>query len=92
MNTPNYTDTMSAHAKSAHAKPPVQKLREFWRGTWGGVLTAAVVGNLILWQTDLPGWILSAAGVVIIATVLVCEWSKRRRREAENDQRTDCTK
>ena len=77
MNTPNYPDTMSADAE-----PLAQKQRKFWRGTWGGVLAAAVTASLILRLTDWPSWIVSAAGVVIIAAVLVCEWSKRRRVKA----------
>lgn len=79
MNTTIYPDTMSSDAE------PTAPQRESWMMTWGPVLTGAVTVTLIQRLTDWPWWIVSAAGVVIIAAVLVCEWSKRRRREAEND-------
>ena len=68
---------------SADAGPQAGKQRKFWRGTWGGVLAAAVVSKLIRQLTDWPWWIVSATGIVMMAAILVYEWSKRRRVKAE---------
>ncbi len=78
MSAAEYPENMSADSKTL---TPPQKKRDSWG--WAGVLTGAVIGNLIEWLTDWSWWVYGAPFGGIAVLILAYGWTKNRRMAAK---------